>query len=640
MQRRLYIQNTPLDEARELYFNRLEELGFFKRQVETVPVIECQGRVTASAVKAQRSVPHYLASAMDGIAVMADRTAGASESHPILLKPEADYLVVDTGEPIPAGFDAVIMIEDVNFDDDQARIIKAAVPWQHIRPVGEDLVSHDLIAPSLTMIGPYEKAAFLNAGVKTVDVIKIPKIAVIPTGTELIPYTADIIGKGQITETNSWMLAGLAEKYGAIAIKKSIVIDEFELIKNAVMEAIREADIVAICSGSSAGREDYTASVVEELGELINHGLAIKPGKPAILGAIEGRAIIGVPGYPVSAALVFNLFARPLIYNKLGQKAPEEHTLQARMARNMPSSMGVDEFVYVNLARIGNDNVAFPLSRGAGISSTLVKADGYTIIPRGWEGLESGTSCEVRLWRPVRDIERGLVAIGSHDLSIDILADLLRLHHGVRLASSNAGSMGGVMALKNGECHFAGVHLLDTKDGSYNISYLKRFLPDRHWMLLHIARRQQGFAVLPGNPSEITGIRSLAKPGLRYINRQKGSGTRLLLDYLLDLAGLNPDQINGYTREVHNHLSVAAAIHDGTADAGLAIYASARALDLDFVPVDEESYDICILPDLMPEGSMESLLNTINNPAFKAALLEAGGYNVNDTGRILYENNN
>lgn len=640
MGRRIYIKNTPLEEARELFFSRLEELGFFTRESESISVLECLGRVTAAAVAARRSVPHYLASAMDGIAVAAGSTAGASETRPLFLQAGQDYVEVDTGDPIPAGFDSVIMIEDVNFEEGQARIIKAAVPWQYIRPVGEDLVSHDLITPSLTVIGPYEQAAFMNAGVKTVEVIKIPRIAIIPTGTELVPFEAEHLESGQITETNSYMLAGLALSYGAKPIKKDIVIDDFELLKSAVAEAVREADLVAICSGSSAGREDYTASIVEELGELINHGLAIKPGKPAILGAIEGKAVVGVPGYPISAALVFNLFARPLIYRKLGRQSPEESWVEARLPRKITSPMGVDEFVYVNLARIGEKYLAYPLSRGAGLSSTLVKADGQTVIPRGWEGLESGSDCRVRLLKPRSAIDRGLVAIGSHDLSMDILADLLMRSGQIRLASNNAGSMGGIMALKSRECHLAGMHLLDPADGSYNISYLLRYLPREPWMLIHVARRQQGLAVLPGNPLTVTGVGSLVQEGLRYINRQKGSGTRLLLDYLLEQSGLDSSLINGYSREVYNHLSVAAAIADGAADAGMAIYASARALGLDFVPVSEESYDICLFPELIPPGLIEQLISILRGPEFKAAMLMAGGYNLDNTGSILYENNN
>lgn len=640
MQRRIYIKNTPLDEARELFFGRLQESGFYRLEKETVPILDSLGRVTACAVSARRSVPHYLASAMDGIAVRAGTTAGATEKCPISLQAGDDYVEVDTGDPIPAEFDAVIMIEDVNFEDSRARIIKAAVPWQYIRPVGEDLVSHDMITPSLTVIGPYEQAAFLNAGVRSIEAVKIPRIAIIPTGTELVPYDTEHLESGQIAETNSYMLAGLASRFGAIPIKKDLVADDFDLLKAAVAEAAGEADLVAICSGSSAGREDYTASIVEELGELINHGLAIKPGKPAILGIIDGKPVVGVPGYPISAALVFNLFMRPLIYNKMGLKAPEETSIEARIPRKLTSAMGVDEFIYVNLARIGNDYLAYPLSRGSGISSTLVKADGYMVIPRGWEGIESGSFCQVRLWRPRRDIDRSLLAIGSHDLSMDILADLLMSRGRIRMASSNAGSMGGIMALKSRECHLAGMHLLDASDGSYNLSYLRRYLPDERWMLIHVARRQQGFAILPGNPLGISGLNSLTRKGLRYINRQKGSGTRLLLDYILGQEGVDSRAIYGYNREVYNHLSVAAAIADGTADAGMCIYASARAMGLDFIPVDEESYDICLLPELIPRETLEALMAALHSDEFRSAMLDSGGYNMDNTGQILYENNN
>lgn len=639
MERNIYIQNTPLEEALQVYFSRLDQLGFFSLLTEDIKVEDCLHRMTATAVHAQRSVPHYLASAMDGIAVSAAETREASETCPVLLKAELQYAEVDTGDPVSDPFDAVIMIEDVNFIEGDAKIIKSAAPWQHVRPVGEDLVSQDMILPSMTCIGPYELAAFLNGGVAMVSVIKSPKVVIIPTGTELVPAGTQCLETGQITDTNSHMLAALATDLGAEARRTAIIADDRELIKTAVQEALQEADIVIVCSGSSAGREDFTAGVVAELGELILHGLAIKPGKPAILGAIGSKAVIGVPGYPVSAALIFHLFARPMILKRLGLEVPAEELVVAQLSRNLPSPMGVDEFIFVNLAPVEDHLQVYPLNRGAGISSMLVKADGYTIIPRGWEGINNGQEISVRLLRSRDEITHSLSITGSHDLSLDILADLIKRRYKYRLFSTNAGSMGGILALKRGDTHMAGVHLLDTSDGSYNISFLKRYLPQQQWMLIHIAKRRQGLLVPAGNPKGIRGIEDLERPGLRYINRQKGAGTRLLLDYLLDQQKIFPEAINGYTREVYTHLSVAAAIHDGTADTGLAIYAAAQALHLDFLELTDESYELCISTALVPPATIDLILDTINSSDFKQALQQAGGYDTTATGKIVYENN-
>lgn len=639
MKRNIYIQNTPLKEALQIYFSRLEQLGFFHLPTEEIPVENCLHRVTATAVHAQRSVPHYLASAMDGIAVSSTDTREASETNPVLLMAGQQYVEVDTGDPVPDPFDAVIMIEDVNFTDGYAKIIKSAAPWQHVRPVGEDLVSQDMILPSMTRIGPYELAALLNGGVTMVNVIKAPKVVIIPTGTELVPVGTQCLEAGQITDTNSHMLAALATDLGAEVKRTAIIADDRELIKATIQEALHEADIVIVCSGSSAGREDFTAEVVAELGELILHGLAIKPGKPAILGAIGNKAVIGVPGYPVSAALIFHLFARPLILKRLGLELPAEELVEAQLSRNLPSPMGVDEFIFVNLAPVDDHLQVYPLNRGAGISSMLVKADGYTIIPRGWEGINKGQNISVHLWRSRNEIERSLSITGSHDLSLDILADLIKRRYQYRLFSNNAGSMGGIMALKGGDTHMAGVHLLDASDGSYNISFLKKYLPHQRWLLIHIAKRLQGLLVPAGNPKSIRGIEDLERPDLRYINRQKGSGTRLLLDYLLNKLKISSEAINGYTREVYNHLSVAAAIHDGTADTGLAIYAAARALHLDFLELTDESYELCIATALVPPTTIDLILDTINSSDFKQALQQAGGYDTSQTGKIVYENN-
>jgi molybdenum cofactor synthesis domain-containing protein len=638
IQRNIYIENMPVEKAMNLFMQRLDESGFFKWESEYIDVLDSLGRVSRSAVLAQRSSPHYVASAMDGIAVKSSLTFGANENNPVDLLRNRDFLEVDTGDYVPREFDAVIMIEDVNFEGDYARIYKPAVPWQHLRSVGEDLVAQDLIIPGGQLIGPYEIAPFHSAAVSQVEVIKQPRVAIIPTGTEMVDQGSENMAPGEIVESNSYMLAALCREWGALPFRHEIVIDDKELLRQAVREVKDQADMIVICSGSSAGREDYTSSIIAEFGEVLVHGLAIRPGKPAILGIIDNKPTIGVPGYPVSAQLIFNLFARQVLLRKQGLPQPEENYLPCQVSRKLASSMGVDEYIYVNIAKIKDSYVAYPLNRGAGISTSLVKADGILHIPRGSEGLLAGESSPVILRRPKQSIDNSIVVIGSHDISIDFLADILQRKHGIHLVSANVGSMGGLMSLRRMETHCSGIHLLDYESGDYNLSYLQQHLPQQHWLVVNVAKRQQGLIVRKGNPLGIKSLQDLARQDIRYINRQKGAGTRILLDYLLKQNDIDSSQVNGYSREEYTHLAVAAAVKNDAADTGMGIYASAQVMDLDFIPICEEKYDLCILPDLLDEERLDILLQTISSESFKQSLIQTGGYNTDLTGKIIFEN--
>ncbi|HEX3011356.1 MAG TPA: molybdopterin biosynthesis protein [Syntrophomonadaceae bacterium] len=635
MKRNIYIQNMPLEQASELYMQRLEQLNFFNMETEQVDVLDAAGRITAEPVVARRSCPHYIASAMDGIAVKACSTFGASETSPVDIESN-EYLEVDTGDYIPPEFDSVVMIEDVDPIPGGVRLIKPAVPWQHIRSIGEDLVAQDIIVPSCTPIGPYETASFITAAVDKVSVIKKPVIYIIPTGTELVDRGNDDMPPGDIVESNSRMLAGLCREWGAVSVRHKIIIDDRQLIKDAILEIEDTADIIIICSGSSAGREDYTSSIVEELGELVVHGLATRPGKPAILGIIKNKPVIGVPGYPVSANLIFTLFARPIIYRKQNMPLPKLPELECTIARKLASSMGVDEFVNVNVGRINNRFIAYPLNRGAGITSSLVKTDGIIHIERGNEGLQAGSPCKVRLRHSRQLIENTIIAIGSHDMSLDILADIMQKTYGIRLVSTNVGSMGGIMALRRQETHISGIHLLDYETGGYNMSYIEKYLAGQPLLLLNLVKRDQGLMVKKGNPLNISSLHDLSRKEVRFINRQKGAGTRILLDYLLAREDIDANAINGYNREEYTHLAVAASVKNDACDVGMGIYASAKIMDLDFLPVTKEQYDLCILPHSMDNKQQDCLLRAISSDDFRRRVEEFGGYDARTSGNIVF----
>lgn len=636
MERKIYIENKPVEEAMAIFMNGLEKCGWFQLEKEEIDVLDSQGRVTATPVLARRSSPHYIASAMDGIAVKAESTYGATEQKPIDLKIN-EILMVDTGDYVPADYDAVIMIEDVNFTKDCARIIKPAVPWQHIRSVGEDLVDQDMITPAFTKIGPYELASFLTAAVNQLKVIKKPLVSIIPTGTELVERGSADMPPGQIVESNSRMLGAMCIEWGAVPLRHNIVIDDKELIRQAVLELKDKSDLLVICSGSSAGTEDYTSTIISELGEVLVHGIASRPGKPAILGIIDNKPVIGVPGYPLSAELIFNLFAKPIIQKKSAQQISAGKSLDCKISRKLPSFMGVDEFINVNIARISNEYIAYPLNRGAGISSTLVKSDGIVVIERGNEGLNAGDPCTAELKKPLKMIDNTLVCLGSHDMTIDFLIDILYRKHGLRLVSSNVGSMGGLMSLRRKETHFAGLHLLDYDSGEYNVPYLQKYLPNEKYMLVNLVKRHQGLIIKKNNPLNISSIKDLSRKEIRYINRQKGAGTRILLDYFLEKEGINPQDINGYSREEYTHLAVASSVKNDACDTGMGIYASARIMDLDFIPIALERYDLCILKELMNPKQLDSLLEVINSDELKTKIMKSGGYETDLTGQIIYE---
>src|ERR671923_755042 len=464
------------------------------------------GRVTAEPVWATRSSPSFDASAMDGIAVRAAETIGASESTPVLIDP-GGYVVVDTGDPLPDGFDAVVMREHVHYDDaGRAELRGAVAPYQHVRSIGEDVSAGELLLPVGHRLRPVDVAAAAAAGATEVVVRRAPVVAVLPTGDEIRPV-GETTGPGEILDTNSLMLAAQAHEAGCETIALDIEPDDPDRIAAAVRDAAARADLVIVVAGSSAGRDDYTAAVVERLGTLAVHGVAVRPGHPVVLRAVDATPVLGAPGYPVSASLTFDIFAVPLLAALEGATPPERPRARARLARKYASSMGMDDWVRVRLGRVGGELVATPPPRGAGVLTSLVRADGLLVVPAGLEGHHAGEDVEVMLLRGVAEIDRTIVAVGSHDLVLDLAASTLRAEDpGITLASSNVGSLGGLVALRDGLCHVAGSHLLDPPSGEYTLPYVDRVLGGRDIAVVRLVHREQGLIVAPRNPLRIPGV--------------------------------------------------------------------------------------------------------------------------------------
>jgi len=639
MERRPYLEDIPLEEASQRLHEALKQSGWLgPLPSEGVPLEEASGRVTAGPIWAGMSSPHYHASAMDGVAVRAEDTYGASRTSPKRLRIGPQGQWVDTGDAMPSQFNAVIMIEDVQkTGEEEIEILSSVAPWENVRPLGEDIVATELVLPENHPIRPVDVGAMAASGLTTVPVRKSPAVAVIPTGTELVEPGSELKA-GDIVEFNSLMLAGLLKDWGAAPVRIPIVADERPRLIEAVRSAVEKSDIVVINAGSSAGSEDYTASIVSELGDLLVHGVAIRPGHPVVLGVIGGKPVLGLPGYPVATALTAELFLKPLVYRLLGTIPPERPRMQAAITRKVLSPIGQDEFMRVKLGKVGDKTVATPLSRGAGVIMSLVRADALVRIPRFAQGLQAGEEVEAELLRRPEEVERTIVAIGSHDLTLDVLANLLRrTNPDLTFASSNVGSLGGLLALKRGEAHLAGCHLLDEETGEYNLPYIKRVLPDEKIVLLNLVYREQGLMVKKGNPKGIHALEDLLRDDVAFINRQRGSGTRVLLDYEMKQRDLDPANINGYEREEFTHTAVAAAVDSDTADVGLGILAAARALKLDFVPLLKERYDLAVPKAFFESPLVQALIETINSKEFKAQVDSLGGYDTSETGRILCE---
>lgn len=629
-----YLTNVPLGKAREDYRALLKSRGFAP-EAETVPVAQSCGRVTAEAVYAAICAPHYAASAMDGVAVNARDTFGATDTTPVTLTPE-QFLVLDTGDPIPEGCDAVIMVEDlVKNEDGSITIHAAAAPWQHIRQIGEDVCAGEMILPSHMTVTPAAIGAMIAGGVLELPVIRKPVIGIIPTGDEIVPPCTNP-RPGDILEFNSSIFSAMVRQWGAEAKTYPIVPDEFDRIRDTVVQAADECDMVLLNAGSSAGREDYSAAVIRELGEVLCHGIAMKPGKPAILGCRGRVPILGVPGYPVSGILVIEELLRPLVEDWLKAPGEERQYAKATLTRAVVSGLKYEEFVRVRLGCVGGRLMASPLNRGSGVVSSFMKADGILRIDQGTEGYEAGSEVTVQLLAPRSRMENTLVVIGSHDPLLDELADMMHRRDGnVYVSSAHVGSMGGIMAIRRGEAHVAGCHLLDTETGAYNRSFLRKYFPGGNVKLVRCVGRQQGLMVAPGNPRNIREFSQIAQAGVRYVNRQKGSGTRILTDYLCKKEGLDPAAIYGYDREELTHTSVAAQIASGSADAGMGIYSAARLYGLEFIPVCIEEYDLIIPDHAWDTPQVRQLMDTLRSDAFREKLLSLGGYTLEAPGEIL-----
>ena len=658
MKRNIYLNKLSLNEARVKLSKALLQIkSNLPLQGELVSTVDSFSRVTAESIFAKTSSPHFQSAAMDGIAVKAENTFGASESSPVKLEKNKDFYYVNTGNPIPKDFNAVIMIEDINqFESkrslkqnqktsisnsktgsefDKVEIYSAAFPGQHIRNIGEDIVANQLIIPINHKIRPVDIGGLLAGGIVKLLVRKKPYISIIPTGDELIKPGEELL-PGKIVEYNSKIIENMISEWGGKSSICKVVRDNPVDLANAIRNAVKISDIVVILAGSSAGSKDYTSKTIGELGEILVHGVTIMPGKPTILGMVEKVPVIGLPGYPVSMFISAEQFIKPLIFQKIGISLDERRKIKVSMAQKLFSRLGNEEFLRVKLGEINKKIMAFPLPRGAGVINSLIDADAFVRIPSHKEGLQYREEVDAELMNDFKKIKDNIIVTGSHDLILDVLNhELHKKLSGHNLVSFNVGSMGGLSALKLGKTHLATAHLLDPESGEYNFPYIRRILPDMKIKVINLAYREQGIFVKKGNPKNIKNIEDLIKKEINFVNRQKGSGTRILLDYLLKAKGYNPSKIKGYYREEYTHLMVASSVAEGNSDAGLGILSAAKAFHLDFIPVARERYDIILVSQFYSNQKMQEILKVICSDDFRKRISDLGGYDLSLSGKEI-----
>lgn len=651
MARHTYLSMKTPKEARELWFAAIEKTGMEMGE-EEVPLSEALHRVLSRPVQALRSSPAFHGAAMDGVAVRAEDTFAASSRAPLRLEVNRQAFWINTGHALPEGCNAVIKVEDLNVEEGGAFVVteKAAFPWQHVRKLGEDMVATEIILAPGVEIGPYELGALAAAGVLRPQVFRRPRVAVIPSGSEIVALEEareeDLRAGRVLPEFNSLIFSAMIRDAGGVADVRPIVPDDPGSIGAAILAAVEDgADLVMVNAGSSAGSHDFTADVVAEMGQVLVHGVAVMPGKPTVLGMVRGAGrdvpFIGSPGYPVSAIVSMEEFVLPLLARWQKRHARRRERMEVTPCNPLPSRPGMEERIRVKLGLVEGTCFAVPLPRGAGTVSSLSRADAVIPIARDCEGINAGEAVPAELLRSREQIEGALLITGSHDNTLDLIDSMLRREHpGFSLTSAHVGSLGGLLALRRGQCHLAGTHLLDEATGIYNRRAIREQLKGIPVMLVRLVDREQGFIVRPGNPLHVEGFSDLAREGadaLRFINRQKGSGTRVLLDYELGKLGLSPARIPGYDDEEYTHMNVAAAVLSGRADAGLGVRSAAQALGLDFIPVGVEEYDLVIPLRYADDRRIQALLDVIRSESFKRSVDAMGGYGTSRSGEIIWE---
>ncbi len=638
MKRNIYLKTLEIDEALEIARKSFKKDEYLQKEI--IPSHQALHRVLSKPVYAKHSSPPYHCAAMDGFAVLAESTFMAREGEPLFLEMDTQCQAVNTGNPLKSDFNAVIMIENVVQKEGKNGIYieNPVFPYQHVRRIGEDIVATELLFPQNTLVKPWDIGALLSAGIWDVEVYEQLKVCIIPSGDEILDFMDKPEPKaGEVIESNSQLISALLSEIGCQSTRVKPVKDNQEALENALQQALDDGyHAIIFCAGSSAGSKDYTKSVIAAKGEVLIHGIAAMPGKPSLLGKCKGingdRLIVGAPGYPVSTLVCIEELVIPLLCEFMQKKAPEKNYYDVELTRNTVSKLGTKEFIRLAVGEVDSRLVATPLSKGAGNITSVCRAQAVAAIPLNVEGVQAGQKISAKLTTHSELLENTIVCVGSHDNVLDLLHDEL-MKEGYAFTSSHVGSTGGITALKNKACHFAGMHLFDPETKTFNFPFLNSMLPEHNLTVINLVSRYQGLIVAKGNPLKINFIEDLKR--VSFINRQKGSGTRILFDHKLEEAGMKPSDIDGYSKEEFTHMAVAANVLTNNVDCGMGIQAAAKALNLDFIPLALERYDIVIPTAYMDDHRIQKALEIIRRPEFSARINSLGGYETDFTGQIM-----
>jgi len=632
--------------------------------VEVLPLNRALGRVLSQDIEARTDVPPFDRASMDGYAVLAENTFGAEEDKPVDLtvvgkvgageRPDIEVesgtaVEISTGAPIPKGANAVVMVEYTWMRNDSLRIYRPVAPGENVASAGSDIMAGELILRKATVMTSRETAVAAALGITEVQVFKKPVVAVASTGNEIVPPGARL-EYGQIYDINTQSICDSVRECSGEPILLGIAKDREKDIKEKITAGLSTADMVVISGGTSAGVGDLLYRIINDLGSpgILVHGVAVRPGKPTIIAVVNGKPLFGLPGYPTSALMIFDVFVAPIVRTMAGLSPEiERKIVEAKLAQKVFSSGGRHEYVPVNLVRTETGEYStYPVAGDSGAITTVAEADGFIEIPQDRAFLEESEKVEVHLFSPEMK-PADLMIIGSHCIGVDLILDLARRRRpGFNAKVMNVGSSGGLAALRRGEADIAGTHLLDEESGAYNVPFLERHGLSGKALLVRGYVRKQGLMVAKGNPKKITGFEDLLRPDLTSINRNPGSGTRVLLDMNLrklcqdrgvKLEDLTP-AMKGYRVEAKSHTAVAVAVLMGKADVGLGIKTVADQYGLDFIPVADEMYDFAVQKQRLNREPVQLFLQTLRSDQFGEELRKRGWglITTRETGAVIH----
>ena len=628
-----FLEVVSPEEARARFSRRID---LSPLAAESVRLVDALGRVLAHDVVALADAPPFDRSNVDGFAVRALHTLGASDSRPKVLMLNAEVIAcghapmldvggatataVATGGIIPRGADAVVMIEHTELIEHGAPAIelrRAASPGQFISYAGSDIARGETLLRRGAQIGSREIGMLAAAGLGAVDVVRRPKVAVLSTGDELVP-PGTVLKPAQVYDSNGAIVAAAVAEAGGVAIGLGAYPDDEAALEMAVRGALAQADMVVLSGGTSKGAGDLSHAIVSRLGDIVVHGVALKPGKPLCLGVAQEKPIVVLPGFPTSAIFTFHAFVAPLIRARAGLPPEAAQTVIAQVPVRIASELGRQEFVLVSLIEGEQGAVAFPIGKGSGAVTSFSQADGFLAIDALASALDAGSEAQVTL---IGSAARApdIVVMGSHDVALDAVIGAV-IDRGFTARVLAVGSLGGAAAVSRGECDIAPVHLVDPVTGQYNVHLAQPGLS-----LVPGWRRMQGLLFRPGDKrfegrsAKEALAAVLDEANALMVNRNAGSGTRVLMDTLLD--GKRPP---GYANQPKSHNAVAAAIAQRRADWGLAIEPVAKMYGLGFLPVAPEHYDFLVAERRRENPAVQAFLDALRDEDTRARVRASG----------------